>query len=191
MKISQICAVALLLVVGSAMAFADGNNDPRIIIKGGGPGPLMGNCPSCTGVGLNFAFSTPASGSGTLFFTNTSGVNWTSLKLIETGVPAADIQCASMLFSSCKAETLKNGSVEILLSGVMGKGQWCDRGIQNGQSFGIQFSCDGTSCWPGGLDFRAHANSATTPEPETMALIVTGLGAIVSRRKRWKSRLRT
>ena len=54
----------------------------------------------------------------TLFFTNTSGKNWTSLSLIETGVPAADISCTQSLFLSCTTETLKNGSVEILLSGV-------------------------------------------------------------------------
>src|SRR5271157_2349075 len=104
MKISQICAVILLLVVGSVMAFADGVNDPKIIIQGpGGGGNLLpqGHCPQCVPVGLNFSFSVPASGSGKLFFTNTSGVNWTSLTLTETGVPAADIKCSSYLFTSC------------------------------------------------------------------------------------------
>ena len=99
MKISQICAVALLLVVGSVMAFADGINDPKIIIHGvnGGGSPL--SCrQGCQNVGVNFNFKIPKSGKGFLFFTNTSGKNWTSLTLIETGVPASAISCAQTCF---------------------------------------------------------------------------------------------
>ncbi len=111
MKLSQICAVVLLLVLGTAMAFADSMTDPKIIIHGvnGGNGPL--GCPpsGCQGVGVNFSFSVPKGGSGTLFFTNTSGKNWTSLSLIETGVPAADISCKQTLFLNCSTQTLKNG----------------------------------------------------------------------------------
>ncbi|HKM86093.1 MAG TPA: PEP-CTERM sorting domain-containing protein [Terriglobales bacterium] len=192
MKISQICAVALLLVMGSVMAFGDGINDPQIIIHGvgsGGAGPLA--CPpsGCVQVGLNFSFKVPPSGSGTLFFTNESGQNWTSLALIEKGnvVPAADIKCHSYLFQSCTATTLKNGNVEILLSGVKGATN-PDKGILNGQSFSINFSCVNKSCWPGGLSFSGHANMSTVPEPGTIALMITGLGALVSRRKTWKNR---
>jgi len=189
MKISQICAVALLLAVGSVMAFADGINDPKIIIKGAGGGDLVaGHCPQCIGVGMNFNFSVPQSGSGTLFFTNTSGVNWTSLTLIEKGEPAADIKCSTSLFSSCTTKTLKNGSVEILLSGVGGHALNKDAGIRNGQSFSMVFACVGQSCWPGGMTFSGHANVAAVPEPGTIALMVTGLVGMVSRRKVWKNR---
>jgi hypothetical protein len=192
MKISQICAVVLLLVVASAMAFADGINDPKIIIKGASGGSVsQGYCPQCIGVGMNFSFTVPESGSGELFFTNTSGVNWTSLTLIETGEPAADIKCASSLFSSCTTKTLKNGSVEILLSGVQNGAQWKDRGIPNGTNFGIQFACVAKSCWPGGLTFNGQGSNgrASTPEPGTIVLMITGLSAmIVSRRKGWKNR---
>jgi hypothetical protein len=192
MKISQICALALLLVVGSAMAFANGINDPQIIIHGanGNAASAFTHCPpaGCTKVGLNFSFGVPSSGSGSLFFTNNSGVNWTSLMLIEpkqkNQVPAIDISCGSSLFSSCRTETLKNGSVEILLAGAK-----CGQGIKNGQSFSIQFACVGSSCWPGGLNFNAHANVSSVPEPGTVAFMVTGLGAIIARRKRWRNRL--
>lgn len=189
MKISQICALALLLAVGSVMAFADGINDPKIIIKGAAGGDLVkGHCGQCVDVGLNFKFTVPESGSGTLFFTNTSGANWTSLTLVEKGVPAVDIKCSSSLFSSCTTETLKNGSVEILLSGVKGGALWKDHGIPNGASFAIDFACVSKSCWPGGMTFGGHANGGSVPEPGTVALMVTGLGAIVSRRKLWKNR---
>src|SRR5450759_3384864 len=103
MKTSQICACALLLLVGTAMAFADGINDPKIIIQSASAtsSPLASCTTGC--VGLNFAFGVPAGGTGKLFFTNASGVNWTSLTLIEQGhqIPALDINCSSTLFMSC------------------------------------------------------------------------------------------
>lgn len=186
MKISRICALLLLVALGSAMAFADGINDPKIIIRSASSGQIamMSHCPTqkCTSVGMNFSFGVPESGSGTLFFTNNSGVNWTSLTLVEKGVPAIDISCSSYLFPSCKTKTLKNGEVAIVLATSCGRG-----GIKNGQSFAIQLSCVGDSCWPGGLDFSAHANS-TVPEPGTIAFMTTGLVAIVSRRKWWTKR---
>jgi hypothetical protein len=190
MKIFQTCAVALLFVVSSAIAFADNINDPRIIIKGadGGNDIIQGHCPNCMGVGMNFQFTVPEGGSGSLFFTNKSGKNWSSLALVETGVPAADVKCSSPLFSSCTTKTLRNGSVEILLSGVRDGAQNRDKGILNGQSFQIAFSCVKESCWPGGLTFNGHANVGTIPEPGTIALMVTGLGALISRRKTWKNR---
>jgi hypothetical protein len=191
MKISQICACALLLLVGSVMAFADGINDPKIIIQGvgGGGSPML--CPSqgCTGVGVNFSFKIPKFGHGFLFFTNASGKNWTSLALIEKGVSASAISCTQDLFLSCTTKTLKDGSVEILLSGVKG-GLNPQKGILNGQNFDIGFVCVAPhSCWTnGGSTMTAHAGTA--PEPGTVALMVTGLGAIVSRRKMWKRRLK-
>ena len=191
MKISQIFAVALLLVVSSAMAFGDGIQDPKVIVggAGGGGGLIQGKCPQCIPVGAKFSFTVPASGSGTLYFTNQSGINWNSMTLIEKGVPAADISCHSPLFSSCTTETLKNGSVEILLTNG-GQAQWHDKGIPNGANFSITFSCVKGSCWPGGLQFGGHGSASThaTPEPGTVALMLTGLAGLVSRRKVWKSR---
>jgi hypothetical protein len=194
MKISRICVLVLLVVATSAVAFGDSVTDPTIIIhgvSGNSPTPL---CPSqgCTHVGLNFSFSVPhnKTGSGQLFFTNASGKNWTSLTLIENGtVPASAINCVQNLFLSCTTKTLKDGSVAIVLSGIKGSKN-PQIGILNGQSFSIQFACTGKdgekSCWPGGLEFTAHANAV--PEPGTIALMVTGLGALVSRRKLWKNR---
>ncbi|HXB99131.1 MAG TPA: PEP-CTERM sorting domain-containing protein [Terriglobales bacterium] len=190
MKISQVFAVLLLLAMGSMMAFADGINDPRIVIHGVAGGNALVTCPNCVGVGTDFSFSVPKSGSGTLFFTNESGQNWTSLTLVEKGEPAADISCQSYLFESCTTKTLKNGAVEILLSGVKSGALNADKGIPNGTSFSITFSCINKSCWPGGLVFNGHANAAagSVPEPGTIALMVTGFGAMFSRRKLWKNR---
>jgi hypothetical protein len=189
MKISQICAVALLVVLGSAMAFADGIQDPKIIIRGVNGGNVRQDCrQGCVDVGSNFSFQVPKGGSGSLFFTNTSGKNWTSLSLIETGEPAADISCVQNVFLNCSVKTLKNGSVEILLSGV--KHSLNPRvGIPNGGSFEISFNCAG-GCWVnGGSTVVGHGGAA--PEPETVALMMTGLGAIISQRKRWLNRLKS
>jgi hypothetical protein len=184
MKLLQIGAVSLLLVVGSVMAFADSIDDPRVIIQGipGGTAPLT--CPQCIGVGVNFAFAVPPSGSGKLFFTNNSGVNWLSLELFENKIPSQDIGnifCSSVFFSSCTPKTLGSGYVQIFLLG--------GTGIKAGQSFAISFACFHKHCWPGGLQFNARANtSASVPEPSTIALMMTGLGALISRRKTWKNR---
>jgi hypothetical protein len=195
MKISRICLLVLLIAVAASWSFGDSVHDPKIIIhgvSGAAPTPL---CPAqgCTQVGMDFTFSVPNNviGSGQLFFTNVSGKNWTSLTLIENGaVPASAISCVQNLFLSCTATTLEDGSVAIVLSGV-NSGRNPKIGILNGQSFSIQFACvpnpDGTKdCWPGGLSFTAHALAAV-PEPSTVALILTGLAGLVSRRKVWKS----
>ena len=189
MKLSLICAVSVLLV--ASVAFADSIQDPKIIIQGvSGSAPTQLNgCPTqgCTHVGTTFTFGVPANGKGKLYFTNTSGQNWSTLALFETGVAASDISCIQNLFLSCTVKTLASGAVEILLSGVNGTHNPLT-GILNGQSFSIGFGCLNGSCWPGGLDFTARAN-ATVPEPATVALMLTGLGAIVTRRKKWNNRV--
>ena len=190
MKLSQVCALMFLLAAVSLAAYGDTLQDPKIIIRGvSGAAPTPAVCPpqGCTSVGMNFTFSVPEHGVGNLFFTNNSGQNWTSLALIEKGVPASAITCVTNLFLSCATKTLQNGSVEILLSGIKGSKN-PQIGILNGQNFVIGFSCVSHNCWPGGLDFTARANVAAVPEPGSVALMVTGLGAIVSRRKRWKNR---
>lgn len=186
MKTSRICALVLLTLLCSLAALADSFKDPKIIIHGVQGGSFV-TCPpeGCTPVGMTFTFTSPAKGQGKLFFTNASGKNWTSLKLIESGVPAADLSCSQSLFLSCTIRTLKDGKVEILLSGA-GRGNNPRNGIPAGSSFLIGFGCVHGNCWPkGGVSFTAQAN---VPEPGTVALLVSGVGLICSRRKLWKNR---
>jgi len=190
-KISQFCALVLLTFVASTLAFADGIQDPKIIIKGaGGSSVTDGKCEQCVPVGFNFSFTIPASGSGSLFFTNESGKSWNSLEMIESGVPAADVSCHSSLFASCTVTTLKNGSVEILLTTGGNGRNWKNHGIPEGGNFQIQFACVKGNCWPGGITVSGHGSTGTIPEPATLGLMVTGIGAIFSRRKikAWKNR---
>lgn len=168
----------VLLLVGivalcASAAMADSVLDPTIVIRD----PA---CPSggCVPVGQNFQFGVPNSGFGTLFFTNASGVNWFSLKLTESGVAANAITCITTAFANCSVSTI-NGITTILVSGVNGNFP----GIAKGENFSIVFQCNDGNCWPGGLDFTAVAN---TPEPGTMALLATGIGALWTRRRKLK-----
>ena len=197
MKISRIGVLILLVVLGSAVVFGDSVNDPTIIIRGTSakaPTALATCEEGCVQpVGMNFPVGIPnnATGEGTLFFTNVSGKDWTSLILIEHGhqVLAPDINCQSYVFLSCTAKATKNGNVAIVMSGIKGTTY---PGIPNGQNFSIQFACvttnNGPSCWPGGLDFTAHAHVGAVPEPSTVALMMAGLAILVSRRSLWKNR---
>ncbi len=189
MKISQICALVMLLVVVSAMAFADGIKDPTVIVKGLS-GNSDGRADGCeyTCAKLFFNFTTPASEPGTLDFTNDTSVTWTSLTLVERGnsVPLADITCfTSSIFTNCTRALSghgPNGHPELIFSG--------GTGIAPGSNFAIGFGCKG-GCWPGGVSFGGYANKPNglaAPEPGTIALMTTGLGALVSRRKQWKNR---
>lgn len=172
----RVLLIAVIVALCASAALADSVLDPTIIIRD----PA---CPSggCMQVGTNFTFGVPNSGQGTLFFTNVSGVNWFSLKLTESGVPANAITCISLAFANCSLSTV-NGITTILVSGVNGNFS----GIANGQNFSIVFQCNDGTCWPGGLDFTATAN---TPEPGTIALVATGVGALWTRRRKLKSRV--
>jgi hypothetical protein len=191
MKTTRVLALVALVLLCSAAALADGIKDPKIIIHGAQGGGALAHCPpqGCRQVGTDFTFSVPEKGQGhQLFFTNASGKNWTSLTLIEKGVPAASVSCSQNLFLSCTVSTRDDGSVQIVLSGIKNKQALNPQtGIPAGSSFSIGFGCVQGNCWPHGLQFTAHAG--TVPEPGTIALMVTGLSAIVSRRKKWLSRL--
>ena len=164
-------AIAIVIAMCAAFAHADSITDPTIIIRD----PPCGQ--GCTPVGLNFSFGTPADGTGVLFFNNASGLDWFSLSLAESGVDASAITCVTDVFANCSVSTV-NSLTTILLSGLNSD----FHGIGAGQNFSIVFGCESGECdpWPGDLDFTARAN---VPEPGTMALLFTGIGAIVARRK--------
>ena len=188
MKMRCLCTLVVLVLACSLASFADSVNDPKVIIHGadntGSPTPFT-RCPpdGCRSVGQNFSFNVPNNpkATGNLFFTNASGKNWTSLTLIEHGVPADAISCAQNLFLSCTTKTLENGSVAIVLSGVKGAAN-PQVGIPAGSSFLIRFQCVNGGCWIPGQSITAHGGTSV-PEPGTMALLLTGLGATFSRRK--------
>jgi hypothetical protein len=165
----RLAALLIFITILSCLAaLANTIPDPRIIIKD----PVCGS--GCTSVGTHFTFTSPASGTGILMFTNASGVLWHSLEFIESGVPASAISCsAPHTFTHCDVTTT-GGVTTILLSGLASGFD----GIGIGHNFSITFGG-----WPaGGVKFTAIAN---VPEPVTAALLLTGLGALVTRRKKF------
>jgi len=165
----KICFLVLVVALGSVAASAS-SLDPKIIIQD----PV--GCPShsCTPVGLSFSFNVPQGGFGLLHFINASGVTMNSLILTETGVAAANISCGADTFS-CVVMSFGQNGAKLVLTALGPTG-----GIPNGNSFEVLLSCNPT-CWPGNLQFTATANAV--PEPGTMALLLTGVGALVTRRK--------
>lgn len=161
-----LCVLTLLLA--SASAFANSVPDPRIIVKD----PVCTG--TCTPVGTHFTFSSPNSGTGTLFFSNSTTLNWTSLKLVESGVPADAISCSSPnAFINCSVNTV-GGVTTIFLSGVGGS----FLGIPAGHNFSIDFAL-----WPqGGVSFTATAGTSV-PEPATLAFFLTGVVGLATRRR--------
>ena len=164
--------VVILLCVASANATSI---DPGIIIRDP-VGCPSGSCVPITG--LSFSFGVPSSGFGVLHFLNASGVTWSSLILTETGVAAINVTCSSNVYS-CSVVSFGQNGAKIVLTAAGGL-----PGILNGHSFEVILGCKNADCpgWPGGLEFSAVANSSV-PEPGTMALLLTGVGAICSRRK--------
>ena len=167
------CVLGIILALCGAAAHASGV-DPSVIIRD----PL--GCPSnaCIPItGLTFNFQVPTAGFGLLHFLNLSGVNWSSLILTETGVAAPNVTCTSDVFS-CSIVAFGQNGAKIILTATGG----ALTGIPNGNSFEVILGCVNSNCWPGGLQFNAAANAV--PEPATMALMLTGVAALVTRRRK-------
>ena len=163
-----------MVIAVCAVAAQAGSIDPGVIIRDpvGCPG---NNCVTITGT--TFSFAVPSKGFGLLHFLNASGVTWTSLIITEGSVTAIYVSCTSDVFS-CTVLAVGNGA-KIILTAVGGL-----PGIPSGNSFEVILGCLNGNCphWPGGTEFSAVANGSV-PEPGTMTLLLTGVGAIFSRRR--------
>ncbi len=171
---AKICilATAITLAAGAAQATSI---DPGIIIRDPVGCPNH-NCIPITS--LSFGFAVPSRGFGVLHFLNSTGVTWTSLILTEPGVPAVNVTCSSDVFS-CGVVAFGQNGAKIVLTAINDL-----TGIPAGNSFEIILGCKNGKCnkWPERMEFEAVANSSV-PEPGTVALLLTGLGAMFTRRK--------
>lgn len=176
-----VTAGLLLLFVSAAGAWADSipPNDPRIII-GAGSGSADIITPNFT------IFSPTGTSPGTspctliqgpfskvekdCVFENSIGAAITGLDFVVGGVNASSVTCqnlANSAFSGCEVQTTPNG-VDV---GFFG-GSIPDEGEFQVQLLGF----------PANTDFNTTASLA--PEPATIALVLSGLGGLLTLRKR-------
>ena len=183
MKTPALCFAGALLVLCSLSAFANSEKDPRIVVK---DPPL---CEAgCVGVGQIFSFGLPAGSgnfTGTLSFQNNSDVTWFNLIITEKGVAFSSVSCGfSAFFNFCQVVPVKGNAdaAKIEFFNLYGDGKG---GIAPGQTFNFGFKG-----WSRSTEFTGHGYGGAppaVPEPTTLALMLTGAGAIVGRRKFWKT----
>jgi hypothetical protein len=166
--------LSLALLLGTTAAFADAT-DPGVIIRDH-------KCTSgCTAAGMNFSVTSTGTNGGVFDLKNVSGSNWFNVKLIEKGVPASAISCRTNIFATCKVTTNSNGATVIMVSGTSASLP----GVLNQGGFQIELHCppgaEHCGPWPAGMQINGVAN---VPEPGTMAMVATGIGILVNRRRK-------
>ncbi len=163
MKIRLGLLLVAILVLSVAMARADTipPGDPEVDVGGGGLSP---------GLGTSFSFNSSALSPcstliGFLCFSgfNDSGVLWSSLGIFFPSNINGVTCGASSLFSN-PCQVIGN---EVLFSGLPG--------ILNQTHFTIAIKG-----FPDDTNFEVIAN---VPEPATVTLFLTGLGALIARRR--------
>jgi hypothetical protein len=187
--------LAVLLMGFAAFAHADGV-DPKIIIS---DPPCSGEgCPSPVFAGQGFQFAV-VNGGGIFTGTNESGVTWTSLDFVLSGtaVLASSINCSAPGLYTCFVNSNEGGDATNILYDSL-----CDgctgTGIPNNEQFFVNLNDTGstTGSWPVDEMFTGSYNNTSptiftpltpvspVPEPSTIALVGTGLAALIAKRKR-------
>lgn len=131
---------------------------------------------SFTRVGLMFGFTSNASGGGVFDFTNASGVTFEFLEInVPAPMPPGRITCGGNAFIQCFRESRPDGGFATI-------DFFGGPGIANGGGFSIDL---GTTGWTPNADFAVSASGPNqpTPEPGTLTLVASGVGALWLRRK--------
>jgi hypothetical protein len=186
--IRSLSLLAGILLLASA-AFADSNLDPKIIIGD----PACSGCISVTSDHFSFALPTNQGSffTGTLQFQNNSGKTWYSLFLTETVVPWFDVSCkTNAFFNDCIPVASSKSNPNQTTIEFLNVTPHPRNGIPSGGVFSLSFQPVNGNAWPSGTSFDAQANAASVvPEPASLTLFVSGIGAIIARRKLGKNRV--
>jgi hypothetical protein len=186
MKTLALSLLLCWLLAGANSAFAGSipgydatsGADPSVIIGGG-----HGSIPI---TGTTFTFQVNAQGQGqTATLLNASGQNWNTLMFVTDfpGGPLSNYVCgAAGFFENCTFTVSSNQqNITIFFSGVNGTTY---PGIRNGADFNVNLNSAVGGGWVPNAVFYATANS---PEPATFTLLISGLGALLLRRRSTRS----
>lgn len=173
MKVFRVSALLALAALAASPAWATTLTDPQIIV----------NDPDCTVAAdiftLQFTFTTNSLGKGLFCFKNETGVNITTFQFIALEPPGTtfpnDFVCGGNAFINCTFQQ-SGGNIIINFFGLGGT----FLGIPAGHEFTINLNSD-LGGWVPDSTFTARAN--LVPEPGTIALLLTGAGALGTRRR--------
>lgn len=168
-------AVALFVLAAASTANADGTDPSIIILNGGDQVPIPGTSFSfftTTGSDCNFTSPTTAT---TCNFQNTNpaAATWTAVDIdISQVIDKSLVTCGGgAFFASCVVTNDADGTVDISLSGGPGITP-------------ADFPAFGIAGWASGTTFDGTITLSSVPEPGTLALLLTGGGFFLARRKR-------
>ncbi len=186
MKLRDVCLAIALVCFVAISAHADGiPSDGRIIV---GHGSDPGSPDSC---GLDFKIHLNGKGGGIKNCQNTSGADWIGLDIFAV-IPLGDtVSCVTTsadsraVFSQCGPTTILSTfdhkeNIEIVLSG----GE-----IAAGSLFFINLNSSGSSDpndsggWSALVGGNLDAQAITAPEPNSLLLLVIGMGFFCQRRR--------
>ena len=172
--------VGLILCAGMARANPVNNLELSVNSLSGclGGSFCFGWDPTASAIGFTISSS---SGTYQLYAVNTGGLPYRNLEitslLLVISATGIDITCASNIFANCSVTDHPHGTWV----------SFSDGRILPGQYFSLNFGCSsGTCSWPAGTSVTAFSGT-NVPEPGSMALILTGIGAILTRRELWKT----
>lgn len=172
------------LVLCAAIARADSINNLELSVNRLTACPTGASCFGWAPDSSAISFSLPNSGGTYKFYAVNIGtipysnLEITSLRLFlpMTGL---NLTCSSSIFANCAVTNPYANTTLVSFSG--GK-------IIPGQYFLLDFGCASGICsWPDGTNVTAVWGT-NAPEPGSMALVLTGIGAILARWRLWRIR---
>jgi hypothetical protein len=168
-------AVTLFVLAAGSIANATGVDPSIIVLNGGDQVPIPGTTFSFfTTTGSDCNFTSPTTATNCNFQnTNPGAATWTALDIdISQVIDMSLVTCGGgAFFASCVVTNDADGTIDISLSG--------GPGITT-----ADFPFFSIAGWASGTTFDGTITLSSVPEPGTLALLLSGGGLLLARRKR-------